>query len=160
MTEHLSSLRTRYLYSFTSCLFSCLFTAPSFSPVLPAFCLPVFLLDCIYNDMEVTKRSFNWHLPRMLKDLSECCCVALDMEFSGIAVRPSDGSPASHGSRSTIQERYLEVKAAAETYQILQVGLTFVEEDAENGQRNLKGPWLLNSCADLDQCRQLYIAAV
>lgn len=86
--------------------------------------------------MEVTKTSFNWHLPRMLNDLSRCCCVALDMEFSGIAGRSSSGlnGNANGGTGNpTIQERYLEVKAAAETYQILQIGLTFVEEDVENG---------------------------
>ena len=83
--------------------------------------------------MEVTRKTFGSHLPRILKNMSECCCVALDMEFSGIAVRGLGGSPASHGNQS-IQERYEEMKAAAETYQILQVGLTFVEEDTENGQ--------------------------
>ena len=85
--------------------------------------------------MEVTKASFNWHLPRMLNDLSKCCCVALDMEFSGIAGRSSgpNGNVSGGNGNPTIQERYLEVKAAAETYQILQIGLTFVEEDVENG---------------------------
>lgn len=74
----------------------------------------------------------------MLNDLSRCCCVALDMEFSGIAGRPSNGSygkPNTANGNPTIQERYQEIKAAADTYQILQIGLTFVEGDIESSQR-------------------------
>ena len=36
--------------------------------------------------------------------------------------------------RQTLQERYVEVKEAARTYQILQVGLTIVKEDAVAGE--------------------------
>ncbi|KAL1961158.1 hypothetical protein VTO42DRAFT_3103 [Malbranchea cinnamomea] len=99
--------------------------------------------------MEVTKQSFYWHLPRMLNDLSRCCCVALDLEFSGIAGRSSAGNGNSGKGNPTIQERYQEVKAAAETYQILQIGLTFVEEDTENGIYTLR-PYNLHLSPVLD----------
>ena len=71
----------------------------------------------------VTGQSWSHHFPHILQDISECTFVALDFEFSGI--------PNYQGSRrQTLQERYAEVKEAARTYQILQVGLTIVKEDA------------------------------
>lgn len=71
----------------------------------------------------VTAQTWEHHLPHILKDISECTFVALDFEFSGI---PSHQAIASR--RQTLQERYVESKAAAQKYQILQVGLTIVKE--------------------------------
>uniref|UniRef100_A0A093Y1F0 Uncharacterized protein C29A10.09c n=1 Tax=Talaromyces marneffei PM1 TaxID=1077442 RepID=A0A093Y1F0_TALMA len=71
----------------------------------------------------VTGQTWTYHFPHILQDISECTFVALDFEFSGI--------PTYQGSRrQTLQERYAEVKEAAGTYQILQVGLAIVKEDA------------------------------
>ncbi|QSS59973.1 CAF1 family ribonuclease [Histoplasma capsulatum] len=86
--------------------------------------------------MDVTKQSFSQHLPRLLNDLAESTFVALDLEFSGIVARQSGPSPGSDlwGEKQTLQERYEEVKYAAETYQVLQIGLTFAREDTETGQ--------------------------
>lgn len=94
--------------------------------------------------MEVTRASFHTDLPRLLSDITESCCVALDLEFSGIFSRLNRTAPAngsSDGGRS-LQSRYEEVKEAAEKYQILQVGLTFIKEDAENGLENSLLAWL------------------
>ncbi|OAX84879.1 hypothetical protein ACJ72_00756 [Emergomyces africanus] len=85
--------------------------------------------------MDVTKQSFNQHLPRLFNDLAETSFVAMDMEFSGIVARQSGPSPGSDlwGGKQTLQARYEEVKSAAEIYQVLQIGLTFAREDVETG---------------------------
>lgn len=78
----------------------------------------------------VTGQTWAHHLAHILQDISECTFVALDFEFSGI--------PIYKGSRrQSLQERYAEVKEAARTYQILQVGLTIVKEDAVAGEASL-----------------------
>jgi CAF1 family ribonuclease len=85
-------------------------------------------LEMDYTDEwdRVTEQTWPRHLPHILQDLSDCAFVALDFEFSGI--------PAIVGGRQTLQERYAESKAAARKYQILQVGLTIVKEDAVAGE--------------------------
>nr|KMM72055.1 hypothetical protein CPAG_08354 [Coccidioides posadasii RMSCC 3488] len=90
--------------------------------------------------MEVTKSSFGQALPRILNDIAESCCVALDLEFSGIFSK-QDRKPSTDGSSGggrTLQSRYEEVKEAAEKYQILQVGLTFIREDVDRGTYTLR----------------------
>lgn len=82
--------------------------------------------------MDVTSRTFAFHLPRILTDLSTCCFVSIDFEFSGIP--KSQGEPAK--SSQTLQERYEETRSAADKYQILQIGLTICHEDTETGQKN------------------------
>lgn len=77
----------------------------------------------------VTQLNWDAHLPHILRDMSECTFVALDFEFSGI---PSHQAVAAR--RQTLQERYAECKAAAEKFQILQVGLTFAMECPSTGE--------------------------
>ena len=82
--------------------------------------------------MEVTKTSFYPLLLDILTDISESHFVALDLELSGV---PSKGLR--HGDargRPSLQQRYVETKEAAERYQILQIGLTCVTENVENGK--------------------------
>ena|SRR5437773_1347923 len=90
--------------------------------------------------MDVTKHAFYHHLPRILNDITECCFVALDLELSGIATRKFRGSSVDTflAGKQSLQERYDEVKDAAEIYQVLQIGLTFVREDVENSQTSRK----------------------
>lgn len=85
-------------------------------------------------EMDITRQSFFYLLPRILSELADCEFVALDLELSGISLRPAQGrlTKASAG-RQTLQQRYEEVKEAAERYQILQLGLTLVKEDARTG---------------------------
>ncbi|MCJ1389378.1 hypothetical protein MMC18_002235 [Xylographa bjoerkii] len=92
--------------------------------------------------MDVDRRSFHWQLPRMLRALADAHFVAIDLELSGIqsktihrpkAVENGSTESRSTGSKQTLQERYDEAKEAAERYQILQVGLTIVKEDADTG---------------------------
>lgn len=82
--------------------------------------------------MDVDKTSFYPLLPDILTDISTAHFVTFDLELSGIPTKdPSAGKP-------TLQRRYLETKAAAERYQILQIGITCVEQDVENKKYKLK----------------------
>lgn len=75
--------------------------------------------------MDITKQTFTNYLPWLLNDLASSCFVAIDFEFSGIAM--SSG----RSKIQTLQERYEKIKAAAEKHTILQVGLTVCLEDPE-----------------------------
>lgn len=82
--------------------------------------------------MDVTAITFPDCLPSILNDISTSCFVSVDFELSGVVFKPS--TPQSRSQ--TVQERYVEAKAAAERYQILQVGLTTCHEDKENGMQS------------------------
>ena len=72
----------------------------------------------------------------MLSDLAKAHFVAFDLELSGIQSKqfePTRPTAAAHEGKQTLQQRYQELKGAAERYQILQVGLTCVEEDNKRG---------------------------
>ncbi|PYH45618.1 CAF1 family ribonuclease [Aspergillus saccharolyticus JOP 1030-1] len=84
--------------------------------------------------MDITAQTFHLQLPRLLDELSTCCFVSLDFEFSGIA-KSVNGS---RRRKSTLQERYEEVKASADQFQILQVGLTICHEDPTTGIYTLR----------------------
>ncbi|KAJ5329534.1 CAF1 family ribonuclease [Penicillium brevicompactum] len=83
--------------------------------------------------MDIGITNFSDYLPVILNDISSSCFVAIDFELSGLAFPPSVPSI----TTPTVQERYLEVKEAAERYQILQVGLTICHEDPHKGMRLL-----------------------
>lgn len=79
--------------------------------------------------MEVTDKSFQNYLPWMLYEFSTSCFVSLDLELSGIALSSSNQS----SKTQSLQERYAESKAAAEKYQVLQIGFTFCHENTQTG---------------------------
>ncbi|KAK5128088.1 hypothetical protein LTR85_005205 [Meristemomyces frigidus] len=84
--------------------------------------------------MDADKISFYPLLLDILTDISEAHFVAIDLELSGVPgkqQRPDPGKP-------TLQQRYLETKEAAERYQILQIGITCVQQDTDNGKYILK----------------------
>ena len=82
--------------------------------------------------MEVDKVSFYPLLLDALTDISEAHFVAIDLELSGVPTKKTRSRGGA--GRPTLQERYLETKEAAERYQILQIGLTCVQQDFENGK--------------------------
>ncbi|KAF5866425.1 hypothetical protein ETB97_011977 [Aspergillus alliaceus] len=84
--------------------------------------------------MDITPKTFPFFLPRILDDIATCSFVSIDFEFSGIAC-PSAGP---NSGKSTLQERYEEVKASANKYGIVQIGLTICHEDTETGTYILK----------------------
>lgn len=74
--------------------------------------------------MDINAASFLGNLLDIFTAISESQFVSFDLELSGIPSkqwRPN-------GNKQTLQERYEEVKHAAERYQILQIGLTCVRE--------------------------------
>ncbi|KAF2647293.1 CAF1-domain-containing protein [Lophiostoma macrostomum CBS 122681] len=77
--------------------------------------------------MEVDADSFPHHLLGILIAISEADFVSFDLELSGIPSR-MPGKPRSN-KRQTLEDRYLEAKAGAEKYQILQVGITCARFD-------------------------------
>ena len=87
--------------------------------------------------MDVDQIAFSWQLSQILKILTSAHFVALDLELSGIHSKPIHRGQivsTSRGNKQTLQERYEEAKAAAEKYQVLQVGLTVVQEDTGRGK--------------------------
>ena len=79
--------------------------------------------------MEVSSRQFCSELVKILQLIADSHFVALDLEFSGIPSRRTRGGR----GRLSLQQVYEEVREAAKQYQVLQVGLTIVEEDAQTG---------------------------
>ena len=88
--------------------------------------------------MEINRFTFQPMLKSLLVDISTAHFIALDFEFSGIHKQAHRSTKTPNSGKQTLQERYLETKAAAETYQVLQVGLTFVFEDLERGSYEVK----------------------
>lgn len=82
--------------------------------------------------MDVTKTSFYPLLLDILNDISESHFVAFDLELSGVPVKQAAANK--RVGRPSLQERYQEVKEAADKYSILQLGLTCVREDVDTGQ--------------------------
>jgi poly(A)-specific ribonuclease len=82
--------------------------------------------------MDITKTSFYPLLLDILTDISESYFVAFDLELSGVPVKQPSANR--RVGRPSLQERYLEVKEAAEKYSILQIGLTCVREDVDTGR--------------------------
>ncbi|KAI1464997.1 CAF1-domain-containing protein [Daldinia caldariorum] len=70
--------------------------------------------------MDVNKNNFFWMLPSILYEAQNARYVTFDIEMSGI--------PIIHG-RNSIQDTYAKIKEAAEQFQMVQLGLTFVRYD-------------------------------
>lgn len=83
--------------------------------------------------MEVHRGNFSERLPTILKRIADSDFIAFDLELSGIP-NQRRRQTRNTSSKATLQQRYAEIKDAAEKYQILQVGLTCVEQDPENGR--------------------------
>lgn len=99
--------------------------------------------------MDVTTETFSYNLPRILDDLANCCFVSLDFEFSGISYGITSQRTA-QGPQS-LQDRYSEVKSAADKFRILQIGLTICNEDVTTGRSRRCRNWAWSNC-----CRIIY----
>jgi CAF1 family ribonuclease len=82
--------------------------------------------------MDISRSRFPFELVSIIQLIANSHFVAFDLEFSGIAGRRRDRK------KPTLQEVYEDVKGAAEQYQVLQVGLTVVQEDLVAGERPTK----------------------
>lgn len=85
--------------------------------------------------MDVTGHTFQSQLFSILRAISRSHFVSFDLELSGIPSKQFKPKPTgqSEDGKQTLQQRYEETKAAAEQYHILQLGLTCVEEDRDQG---------------------------
>lgn len=86
--------------------------------------------------MDVSRDGFQACLPLILKDIANAHFVSIDLELSGIPGPQINRGRLDGGGSSgkpTLQERYTDIKHAVERYQVLQLGLTCVLEDKENG---------------------------
>lgn len=79
--------------------------------------------------MDISHRQFSNELVKIIQLIADSHFVALDLEFSGISSRRKGRGK----SRLSLQQVYEDVREAAKQYQILQVGLTILEEDAAKG---------------------------
>lgn len=85
--------------------------------------------------MDVTGHTFQSQLFSILGAISRSHFVSFDLELSGIPSKQFKSKPTgqSEDGKQTLQQRYKEIKAAAERYHVLQLGLTCVEEDRDRG---------------------------
>ncbi|GAB7360135.1 hypothetical protein MBLNU230_g7898t1 [Neophaeotheca triangularis] len=87
--------------------------------------------------MDITNTAFYPLLLDMLRDISNSHFVAFDLELSGVPSKQSAFAaqkPGTSPGKPTLQQRYTETKEAAERYQILQIGLTCVQQDKEHNK--------------------------
>ncbi|KAF2001571.1 CAF1-domain-containing protein [Amniculicola lignicola CBS 123094] len=98
--------------------------------------------------MEVDATSYPHHLLEMLRALSEADFVSMDLELSGIPSR-GFGAPRPKG-RQSLEHRYAEVKAGAEKFTILQVGLTCAHFDHQRNAYVLR-PYNVNISPIIDE---------
>lgn len=99
--------------------------------------------------MEVDAASFPLHLLGLFINISEADFVSFDLELSGIPSRLPNKPPRSAG-RFTLEERYVETKAGADRYQILQVGITCARFDYIANKYVLR-PYNINISPLLDE---------
>lgn len=94
--------------------------------------------------MDVNCSNFQNLLPSVLDALATAHFVTIDLELSGIPGQQMNQSRVfGEGSsgKPTLQQRYEETRAAAERYQVLQLGITCVKEDLDRGTWTF-APWI------------------
>lgn len=86
--------------------------------------------------MEVNQFNFKQQLLSVLRNIANASFITFDLEMSGINKRANFGPVNStrENGKPNLQQLYEDVKEAAETFQVLQVGITCVEEDREKGK--------------------------
>ena len=101
--------------------------------------------------MDVDQDSFRKVLLDILINIVNADYVILDLEMSGINGR-QPGTRHSAGKPS-LQDLYEEIRAAAEIFQILQLGITCVGSDVEKGKRlPFRTPGLFHAFSCTSRC--------
>jgi len=90
--------------------------------------------------MDIDRVNFQPKLLDILEAISESTFVSIDLELSGVPVRKSGNT---RSGPHTLAQRYQEIREAAQQYQILQIGLTCVKENFQDGSYELK-PFNIN----------------
>lgn len=85
--------------------------------------------------MDVCQGDFCKKLLDILENISDADFITFDLEMSGISTRQKDnsGDGSYDSGKPTLQKQYDEIKSAAETFQILQLGITAVAEEYDKG---------------------------
>lgn len=85
--------------------------------------------------MDISQSNFYKNVVDIIENISNSTFVTFDLEMSGISTRPknSPGDRTLDIAKPTLQQQYDEVKSTAETFQILQMGITIVEEVRDKG---------------------------
>lgn len=91
--------------------------------------------------MDVRRNAFPHRLLEVLEAIADAHFVAIDLEYSGIASRGTTGARIVQ----TVQQRYDEVRQAADQFQVLQLGLTCAYEDPARGVYSLR-PYNFDVC--------------
>ena len=86
--------------------------------------------------MEVDQSHYRKYLLQILKHIANASFVSFDLEMSGIYKNTRFGPVAGghDNGKPSLQQLYEDIRAAADTFQVLQVGITIVEEDREKGE--------------------------
>lgn len=84
--------------------------------------------------MEVNQSEYRQQLLPILKNIAAAKFVSFDLEMSGITTRARFGDRSQEIGKPSLQQQYEEMRSAAELYQIVQFGITCVEEHVEKGQ--------------------------
>ncbi|RFU23964.1 hypothetical protein B7463_g12373, partial [Scytalidium lignicola] len=79
--------------------------------------------------MDIDSRNFQLHLLDILQDIAGARFVSIDLEMSGI----NTGFSNQGSGKQNLQGVYDRTRKGARVFQILQLGLTCVEEDLERG---------------------------
>ncbi|KAG9237194.1 ribonuclease H-like domain-containing protein [Amylocarpus encephaloides] len=79
--------------------------------------------------MDIDEAHFRKHLLSILHNIANASFVTIDLEMSGITTKPQNGQH--RFGKPSLQHVYEDMRDAAATYQIVQVGITCVEEDHE-----------------------------
>lgn len=105
--------------------------------------------------MDIDQSHFQKKLLPILQNIANATFVSFDLEMSGISTKPkySSGERSHNVGKPTLQQQYEDMKNAAETFQIVQLGITCVEEDREKGKTAYSES---NSCA-VDQYHHLHV---
>ncbi|KAI1007377.1 hypothetical protein K3495_g842 [Podosphaera aphanis] len=80
--------------------------------------------------MNVCQSKFKSKILDILEHISNAAFITFDLEMSGISINPKHDRSHDIG-KPTLQQQYEEIKGAASTYQLLQLGITVVEEERQ-----------------------------
>jgi poly(A)-specific ribonuclease len=84
--------------------------------------------------MDVDQTQFLPNLLAILRSISAASFISFDLEMSGI------NDKVRVNAKCSLEKHYEETKSAVEKYEVLQVGITCVREDREQGEFLLHYP--------------------
>ncbi|EXJ66533.1 uncharacterized protein A1O5_10202 [Cladophialophora psammophila CBS 110553] len=80
--------------------------------------------------MDINSGNFSQELIKIIQHVANSRFIAFDLEFSGVAARRAGAG----SGKLDLHQYYQDLRSAAQIYQVLQVGITVVTEDIEEGR--------------------------